>query len=494
MFNAHQFNHAPPGPAVVVPALPRVGTDSFAAMREGQQTLQGVLDDFKNGRHNADVAREVIRQYTRALFNNFQTGQSWQDAITPWIDAVDDHARRINNAGREGAARAGGANNPANGGPPPVPNQSRPIIQPQQFQQNAPQTFATGANGPGGAAQVTPRPWRDVVGLSDGNPRTLAAPLQAQVKVAGPGQRRSRAGSPADENEDSDDDDLTLKRPQKRQKQDESTFGWAADAFIQQSLLSTKHLSVRSQVENYEIDIDAAVNNLLRSGCNPIFPRKQWKAVLQDQYINLSEVFAHISALHKSDTTPTSSSKIAEALELTTLVKKAPSKDVTDQNSWRQAWRPTIDAVIFAFPERYKEVVKYEQHILQLFDDHIPEIHPNILHYDVAVRQLMGTRSDLLYEDFEHATCRRLKSLYLDTTGVLFAAGKKGGGSNQSVRSKAKASQVCRNFNRGECHFDRCERRHVCLECEKPGHTSSECARKKNTTSGSTSKRNGNRD
>ncbi|KAF5356493.1 hypothetical protein D9757_012570 [Collybiopsis confluens] len=429
MFNAHQFNYVPHRPAIVVPALPRIGTDSFAAMREGQQTLQGVIDEFKNGGYTADTAREVIRQYTRALLSNFRTGQSWQDAIAPWIDAVDDHAQRINNAGREGATRTSAAGATANGGPPPIPHQSRP------------QTFPPGTNQPGGATQVTPRQWRDIVGLPDSNPRPSVAPVQTQSNVTAAGQRRSRAGSPADEDEETDEDD-TSKRPHKRQKQDESTFGWAADAFIQQSLLSAKHLSIRSQIENYELDLDTAINNLLRSGCNPIFPKKQWRAVLQDQYINLSEVFAHISALHKSDSTPTSSSKLAEALELTTLVKRAPSKDVADQNSWRQAWRPTIDAIIFAFPDRYKEVVKYEQHILQLFDDHIPEIHPNILQYDVAVRQLIGTRSDLLYEDFEHAACRRLKSLYLATTGVLFAAGKKGSGSNQSVRSKNKAGQV----------------------------------------------------
>ncbi|KAF5371082.1 hypothetical protein D9757_010799 [Collybiopsis confluens] len=320
MFNAHQFNYVPHRPAIVVPALPRFGTDSFVAMREGQQTLQGVIDEFKNGRYTADTAREVIRQYTRALFSNFQTGQSWQDAITPWIDAVDDHARRISNAGHEGATRTGVAGATANGGPPPIPHQSRP------------QTFPSGTNQPGGATQVTPRQWRDVVGLPDSNPRPSVAPVQTQGNITAAGQRRSRAGSPADEDEEtaSDEDEDTSKRPYKRRKQDESTFGWAADAFIQQSLLSAKHLSIRSQVENYELDLDTAINNLLRSGCNPIFPKKQWRAVLQDQYINLSEVFAHISALHKSDSTPTSSSKLAEALELTTLVKRAPSKDVAD--------------------------------------------------------------------------------------------------------------------------------------------------------------------
>ncbi|KAE9400622.1 hypothetical protein BT96DRAFT_745646, partial [Gymnopus androsaceus JB14] len=135
---------------------------------------------------------------------------------------------------------------------------------------------------------------------------------------------------------------------------------------------------------NYKLDLDGAIDSIEQSGGNPIWPKKLWKPILRDEYIKLSEVLA-----------------------LTTLAKPAPSKAIVDEVTWRRAWHATKDAISFAFAERDKELDAYEKHIQHLFDDNHSSSHRNVLQYDRAVRQLIGSRRDILFNDLEHADVAR---------------------------------------------------------------------------------------
>ncbi|KAJ3851452.1 hypothetical protein EV368DRAFT_43117 [Lentinula lateritia] len=196
--------------------------------------------------------------------------------------------------------------------------------------------------------------------------------------------------------EDESDDEGRGEKPTKRAKQDKTLFNWAADAFIKRSILSPKHRKIIQEIENFKLDLDEAIESIEQSGVNPIFPKRLWKSVLRDEYIELAEVHALVSTYHHPEAPRPASNKFADALELSTLVKPTPTKAIIDQITWRRAWRATADAISFAFTNRRSELVAYEEHIGRLFDDNLTSFHRNILNYDKAVRQLIGSRRDIL--------------------------------------------------------------------------------------------------
>ncbi|KAE9393846.1 hypothetical protein BT96DRAFT_828537, partial [Gymnopus androsaceus JB14] len=264
--------------------------------------------------------------------------------------------------------------------------------------------------------------------------------------------------------------------PAKRAKQDSSRFNWASDAFIKRSVLSAKHTKVIEAVENYKLDLDTALDSVEQSGLNPWFPKKLWKAVLKDEYVELSEVLAMATTQHKPDTSRSVSNAFAEALESTNLIKPTPSKAIVDQVTWRRAWQGTADAINFAFADRGKELNRYEQHIQRQFDDNRPSFHQNVIQYDRAVRLLIGSRRDLLFDDFEHADIARFRTVYLLPTGIHFSLSDSSPaqpGTRSRNQVKERAKEVCRKFNRGECSG--CDRIHSCWTCGESGHGGETC-------------------
>ncbi|KIK61191.1 hypothetical protein GYMLUDRAFT_166782, partial [Collybiopsis luxurians FD-317 M1] len=297
---------------------------------------------------------------------------------------------------------------------------------------------------------------------------------------------KRRANSPAKESEDGSE--LEVQPPSKRVKQDISEFGWAAESFIKNSVLSEKHKAVIRKVDNYSADLDVAIKSIEKSSCNPSFPRKLWRAVLEDQYIELNEVNALVSTLQVHDAGRTSvPNALADALELTTLAKRAPSKEITGERAWRWAWQLAAEAITFAFPFRRKELIEYEQHIMGLFNTQHVSVHKNILQYDKAIRQLMGSRRDLLYDDFEQRDFAKYRSAFLTSSGSHTGISTGSASPQRSPRPRDRSKEICKKFNRGECDaFSGCERKHICANCRKSGHGASSCKDKGESKGGKT--------
>ncbi|KAJ3816747.1 hypothetical protein F5880DRAFT_1440752, partial [Lentinula raphanica] len=78
------------------------------------------------------------------------------------------------------------------------------------------------------------------------------------------------------------------------------------------------------------------------------------------------------------------------------------------------------NAIAFAFPNRREELNSYSLHIHRLFEDYHSSMHPNVLLYDKAVRQLIGTRRDLLFDETTHPDIVRFKTIYLESGGIHF--------------------------------------------------------------------------
>ncbi|KAH7869239.1 uncharacterized protein C8R40DRAFT_1059897, partial [Lentinula edodes] len=266
-------------------------------------------------------------------------------------------------------------------------------------------------------------------------------------------------------------------KPAKRAKQDKTLFNWTADAFIKQSVLSPKHRKIIQEIENFKLDLDETIESIEQSGVNPIFPKRLWKSVLRDEYIEPAEVHALVATYHHPEAPRPASNKFADALELSTLAKPAPTKAIIDQTTWRRAWRATADAISFAFTNRRTELIAYEEHIGRLFDvdDNLTSFHRNIINYDKAVRQLIGSRRDILFNEFEHAEVARFRTMYLLPTGTHFSISTLSAPrpDQGSSRPRNRTKEICRKFNRGNC--DGGERRHLCSTCGESGHGAQDC-------------------
>ncbi|KAE9404315.1 hypothetical protein BT96DRAFT_813719, partial [Gymnopus androsaceus JB14] len=228
-------------------------------------------------------------------------------------------------------------------------------------------------------------------------------------------------------------------RPAKRAKQDSAKFNWSAEAFIKWSVLPEKHRKINEAIENYKLDLDTAVDSIEQSGLNPPFPKKLWKPVLRDEYIELTEVLTMVTAYHNTDTSRMVSNPFAETLESTTLAKPTPLKAIIDQVTWRRAWQATSKAVAFAFAGRKEELDRYEDHMQHLFDDYCPPFHQNVIQYDRAIRQLIGSRRDILFDNIEHADIARFRTVYLLPTGMHFSLSESSSAQSSSrPRNRAK--------------------------------------------------------
>ncbi|KIK61196.1 hypothetical protein GYMLUDRAFT_43273 [Collybiopsis luxurians FD-317 M1] len=378
-----------------IPPIPPSNSGVSQSIQRASQVLQSIVDRFVDNRISADTARQAITWYFTVKLAGSPEG-----AIRPWLELVDDHERRMGQARQLGAAQNVGL-------------RTRPVTT-----QN----------------------------LLDG-PDGLVGGRRSGENVS----QRSRRGNSSEEE---DDEGNLLIRSTKRAKQDPSQFGWAAASLIHLSTLPQRHRNVIAAVQNYSVNIDAAIENIEASCCNPIFPRELWKTVLKDEYVELTEVFALVSAYHSTDAS-------------------RPVKEIQNEVDWRCAWRATADATAFAFPGRKRELEKYEKHIQGLFDNHIEGVHRNILLYDRALRVFIGLRSGILYDDFDHRDCPDFRTIYLSPTGVWFQQPSVTSSSRLSVRARKKSKEVCRRYNHTSCTG--CDRKHICSICSRPGHGAHSC-------------------
>ncbi|KAJ3831735.1 hypothetical protein F5878DRAFT_549153, partial [Lentinula raphanica] len=260
--------------------------------------------------------------------------------------------------------------------------------------------------------------------------------------------------------------------------QDKSDFGWAAESFINLAVMSDRHKKVLKKIKNYKKNIYGAVESIEQCGNVPPFPSKLWRTILRDEYIDLAEVHAMVAARHNPIAVAPPANAFAEALQFTSFARPADTKAITDMFAWTRAWLATANAVAFAFPNRREELNSYTLHIHQLFEDYHPSMHGSILLYDRAVRQLIGTRRDLLFDETAHTDIARFRTIYLDSGGIHSRTAAAAGSSSQaqgSGKTRNRSKEVCRRFNRGEC--DGCERKHICASCGESGHGANSCGK-----------------
>ncbi|KIK62599.1 hypothetical protein GYMLUDRAFT_242748 [Collybiopsis luxurians FD-317 M1] len=303
MSNAQGQNQGQSGfQGFVVPPLPPVGMSAEQASQQVTAGLRYILNQHQDGRIGADAAKQAMSQYLTSYFTSFNIRH-------------DPQARQE----FAGTTECQGGRNSGVTGRISIQNL---LDGPEPTCQSWPP--GTPPNAPIGGVRTQ----GDVHG-SAFNP-------QAHVPSEG---------------SDSDEDSTSEGRQQKKKsKQDESLFAWAAKAFIQESILSPRHRKVLELADNYGADIDASIKSLEQAGNIPVLPKKIWKSVLRDEFIDLGEVLAQVSSLHFIPAIQNIPNNLAEAFEFTTIAKPAPTKAITDQVTWRRAWQSAARAITFAFP------------------------------------------------------------------------------------------------------------------------------------------------
>lgn len=163
-------------------------------------------------------------------------------------------------------------------------------------------------------------------------------------------------------------------------------------------------------------------------------------------YIDLAEVLAVILDYDGQDSSRTTSSVFAKALEGTTIAKPTATKAVTNRTTWLQAWYTYKEAVCFIFGDRRAEL-----HIQRLFNNYQPHLHANIIRYNKAVRQLIGSRRDILLDEINHPDVAEFQDRYIIPGGTHYQS--QSTQSSDSTKSSSHprnwSKEICKNFNQG---------------------------------------------
>ncbi|KAJ3910825.1 hypothetical protein F5877DRAFT_86966 [Lentinula edodes] len=292
------------------PALPPAGSTTEQAARLAHDTLQTITDRVTERRLSPDAGRNSMRTYLETVFRTFQLGAEYSlgDSLRPWLEIIDNHEQRLAHAEREGRRRQPrqAGNSQQDGNQVRLPGIEALLAGPTHSATRGEPQGRDGRGRQQRSGSVIPPPLpRWSRGEDDARQARPEEPLNNRARFEEEDPRREARAQSArrsyrysSEEEDESDDERRREKRAKRAKQDKGRFNWTADAFIKQSVLSPKHRKVIEEIENFKLDLDEAVESIEQSGVNPIFPKKLWKSVLRDEYIELAEVHALVATYH----------------------------------------------------------------------------------------------------------------------------------------------------------------------------------------------------
>jgi hypothetical protein len=190
----------------------------------------------------------------------------------------------------------------------------------------------------------------------------------------------------------------------------------------------------------------------MADGLSPNLPKSVWTAVLENSYVD----FAKINGARDAVLVEEHSSAFGEFVVSTK--DRTSSSPVKAYYEWDLCYELFSQAVSIAYPHREKELRKYRLLILQIFNDHSPAAHPQVILYHQNIRfKIAGNARLRLTDDGIH---RSMYNQFFSASGIR--NGLSGAQSRSSTPRKGEpvSNEVCRNWNRGTCKF-----RHQCSDC-----------------------------
>jgi hypothetical protein len=131
---------------------------------------------------------------------------------------------------------------------------------------------------------------------------------------------------------------------------------------------------------NYLLDIKAAKNSLITHPECPELPDSLWFDILGNQFLNLDKVFSGYYALASEGC----HTQTIGDLDITLHTGGSkPTRSIKTHGEWSIAYDATKTAILFAYPHRGTELIRYEKFIKSQFaaiDD--PAMHFWVINLD----------------------------------------------------------------------------------------------------------------
>ena len=242
------------------------------------------------------------------------------------------------------------------------------------------------------------------------------------------------------------------------------------------STLSPALQKTQSLLENFSRDVKRARSSLLN--CNksiPQFPQTEWLNLLNGYAVDLDHVFSNIYTIPHNTNDDVELGKNLEILQGSSL----PAKTVKTHGDWVIAWDCLVDATLFVFKHRRRELLSYGKHIQRYFASLSPQYHNRVINYDRAVRIRAAQRRDIELTDFNEFADLQIQWISNPST-VSF---NQSSDSRDSREPKAKSSNnrrrsaACRRWNEGRCPNSAasCNYMHICAKCSSSEHVANKC-------------------
>lgn len=147
-------------------------------------------------------------------------------------------------------------------------------------------------------------------------------------------------------------------------------------------------------------------------------PPSQWERILKGESVDLNQV---LSSIHRITTLDKKKAKIGET-EISLGAVEAARK-ISSYNEWSIAWRKAARAISFVFPHRKEELDEYTDYIEGEFEAKQTTAHCRVIHFDIAVRNLVCGGQQILLTDTQKFL--RLYSAIMQPDGIQNASESK---------------------------------------------------------------------
>jgi hypothetical protein len=293
-------------------------------------------------------------------------------------------------------------------------------------------------------------------------------PLQSTpARASLPTQGLRKVRDPNDSGDESDGD-----KRQKRQKLIESDMPWYTKSSGSSSSSGNPSCEeTRRLLRAYNRDVSKAKFLIKIAHNSPSgIPSSQWERILKGDAVDLNQVFA---SLHHTVPDEERTGRLGET-EISFGVSE-PKKRISTASEWSTTWRKASKAIAFAFPHRREELLDYGDYIEAEFAAKVVSSHHKILLYDAALRNEVSAGQHILLTD--HYRFSSLYSAIVMPDGVESSLDKSQGRRSGKSSQPGGKLEICNKFNAGTCKrtSSDCKYRHLCKNCNQPGHGKKDC-------------------
>ena len=299
------------------------------------------------------------------------------------------------------------------------------------------------------------------------NPVSTSQPQMSATDEILPSQGVRKDRKPVDSGDESDGGSRS-----KRQKLIESEMPWYSKPSISVASIGNPSCEeTRRLLRAYNRDVSKAKFLIKIAHNSPSgIPSSQWERILKGDAVDLNQIF---TSLHHIVPDEERTGRLGEA-EISFGVSE-PKKRVSTASEWSASWRKASKAIAFAFPHRREELLEYGDYIEAEFAAKVVSSHHKILLYDAALRNEVAAGQHILLTD--HHRFSRLYSAIVMPDGVESLPDKSNGRKPGKSSQAGGKPEICNKFNAGTCKNSSsdCKYRHLCKNCNDPGHGKKDC-------------------